>query len=103
MEYSEELVEYIVMLKIEDMELNQTNIVKLLKYDCKITDNYINWEVKGDKIINYGICEPYPPISFKEYIPHFIDAMCWAVSGESEENANKLLKDFIKLDLIYKR
>ena len=103
MKYTDELVEFIIMLKLDGIEMNSGNIVKLLRYDAKITDNYCEWEIKDCEIRNYGICEPYPPMNFKEYIPHFVDAMCWAISGESEENTNKILKDFLKLKLTYKK
>ena len=97
-------VHYIICEKVENVELTAENIEKLLKYDAYITMNDQKAYICNDKVINYGICDPLPPMSFKEYLSHFYAASDWAIMGEgaSDENPEALLQKFNDLNLTFK-
>lgn len=97
-------VHYIICEKVENVELTAENIEKLLEYDAYITMNDKKAYICNNKVINYGICDPLPPMSFEEYLPHFYAASDWAIMGEgaSDENPEALLQRFNDLNLTFK-
>ena len=97
-------VHYIICEKVENVELTAENIEKLLEYDAYITMNDKKAYICNNKVINYGICDPLPPMSFEEYLSHFYAASDWAIMGEgaSDENPEALLQKFNDLNLTFK-
>lgn len=97
-------VHRIICEKVENIELTAENIKKLLEYDAYITMDDQKAYICNNKVINYGICDPLPPMSFEEYLSHFYAASDWAIMGQgaSDENPEALLQKFNDLNLTFK-
>lgn len=100
--YTLKQVNDIICNKIDNVELNNRNIRKMLQYDIDITDCN-EARIVNNKIVGYGIFDPQPPMDFKEYIPWFKDACDWAIAGGGAcEEPETLLQKFNDLNLTFK-